>query len=134
MHRCINTLFHSPQISLSLYLHSLSYLRLPISTSPFPSPSPFPSLSPSPSISPSSSQTLSPSITQKIIIKNGDGQFACGVSYSWGHRLKIMLYLAETEYIETKGDNKIKRQKNIDSHNPRPLPNMPPSRPPLGSH
>ncbi len=35
-----------------------------------------------------------------------------------------MLYLAETEYIETKDDNKIKRQKNIDRHYTRPIPKV----------
>ncbi len=44
-------------------------------------------------------------------------------AYSWGHCLLILVYLAETEIHKNKDDSKIKRQKNIDRHDPIPMPN-----------
>jgi hypothetical protein len=67
-------IFHRQIIYISTYLHSHSYLRLPLSAPP----------------NPSSSTSLSPSISQNT-------KFLFRFAYPWGHRLFFNLYLAETE-------------------------------------
>ncbi len=83
-------------ISISTY--SLSYIRLPISPSPFPTPSPFPSQSPSQS--PSSSLSLSPSLSQRRKIRIEIEGSALNNSLHVPHFFKeIAYYLANTEWL-----------------------------------
>ena len=79
----------------SVILHSLSYLRLPLSHLHLPG---------------------NLYLTPYRIAANNLLHFA----YSWGHRLLILLYLAETEI---KNDNKDKRTSIVNiCHLPGPLP------------
>ncbi len=107
-------------IPLSLYLHSLSYLRLLIS--------PFPSLSPSLSSSPSSLPSLSSSISLqwKLIQKGETPQtIRCVRPLHWDIvYILILLHLAEREMHWIQNDDKTKRQKNIDCHGPSPIANI----------
>ncbi len=45
-------------------------------------------------------------------------------SYSWRHRLILCCTWRKRKYIEIKDDSKVKQQKNLDRHGPRPIPNV----------
>ncbi len=45
-------------------------------------------------------------------------------AYSWGHRLLILVYLAETEIHWNGDDWKTKQQTNLDRHGRRPIANI----------
>jgi hypothetical protein len=94
-----------------LYLHSFSYLRLPISTSPTQSPSPSPSLSPLPSPSSSPSPFIIKKKNKSKLGANNLLRFA----YSWGHCLKIVLYLTESEILKLKTKGKLKDKRTLNS-------------------
>ncbi len=124
MHCCVKYISAGITLSdfpLSLCLHSLSYLFLPIST--FPSLSPSPSLSQSPLPSPSPRYFYLPPPHRNKKYKKRGKQFAafCLFMGTWP---KNCATWRKQKYIEIKDVGKIKRQKNIYCHGPRPIPNV----------